>query len=328
MLLGDDIVIANDKVAKAYMELLEKWDIPFSKEKTHSSPYGYEFAKQIILHNENVSPMPLAALFERRHSPVETVGILVRELWTKGWSILYDQALDDYFSKIARWPARKYRSFKPKLLLAISLLAYFQGLSDLGTSILKYVTDWTKEDWSTANQLHIRLFAKWVAVKTVQKLFSESIARVTDYSNKIPLGVLAERLVIAITAQETEVDPFEFIESVPFLQIYGRAEETYLKLNKNLNDKGLGTSQEELRSYIGKVDIPLSDRDFFVRRREVLLIRALKSSRIIESLIKTTPQVVSWTGRLDFTLPWYKHTKYSGELLPDRSMRSVRGPGP
>jgi hypothetical protein len=62
MLLGDDIVLADDKVAQAYKEYLLLWDVPFSPGKTHTSLYGYEFAKQIILHGKNVSPLPLAAL--------------------------------------------------------------------------------------------------------------------------------------------------------------------------------------------------------------------------------------------------------------------------
>jgi hypothetical protein len=318
MLLGDDIVIADDDVALAYKEILILWDIPFSPEKTHTSLHGYEFAKQIVIHGKNVSPLPLAALYERRNSPLETVGILLSELWSKDWKLPIEPVLESYFLKLAKWNKPRFIAFKPKLKLATSLLSYFKGLSDLGTAIMEYVTDWTKKEWKV-NPVHQKAFARWLAVKTVHKLFYESRDRVTDYENKQPLGELAEHMLILITSLDIGVDPFEFIKSVPFLQIYGRAEETFIRLQGDLNDKGLGGSRD-LRRFIGKVDIPLSDRDFYVRHRDVLLIRALRSSRIIEGLIQTTPQVVSWNGRLDFTLPWYKYTKFEGDLLPDRRM--------
>jgi hypothetical protein len=316
MLLGDDIVISDDKVAKAYKDILLLWDIPFSPEKTHVSPYGYEFAKQIILHGKNVSPFPIAALYERRNSPIESVGIILQELWNKSWDVNVDQFLESYYLKLGSWPKNKFLSFQPKLKLATSLLAYFNGRLDLGNVIYDYVAKWTKKEWNVRPVIQ-KAYARWIAVKTVHRLFIESRDRVIDKSNKEPLGQLAVDFVIAITSLETEIDPFEFIQSVPFLQVYGRAEEIFLKLQGNLNDKGLG-GNIDIRKHIGKVDIPLSDRDFYVRHRDVLVIQALRSSRIIEDLIKTTPQVISWTGRLDFTLPWFSHCTYDYELLPER----------
>ena len=47
MLLGDDIVIANDAVAEAYKMILRDCGIPFNPSKTHVSESGYEFAKKI-----------------------------------------------------------------------------------------------------------------------------------------------------------------------------------------------------------------------------------------------------------------------------------------
>jgi hypothetical protein len=46
ILLGDDIVIKNDKVAKRYMETLTKIGVEASVAKTHVSRDTYEFAKR------------------------------------------------------------------------------------------------------------------------------------------------------------------------------------------------------------------------------------------------------------------------------------------
>jgi hypothetical protein len=318
MLLGDDIVIADDAVAKAYKELLSEWDINYSVMKTHDSKYGYEFAKQIILHNINISPFPLAALFERRNSPIESVGIIIQEIWRKDWEPDLGIVLKDYFIKILLWPRPRFRSFSPKLDLTVSLLAYLQGRKDLGPAVMQYVALWTKQEWQF-NRVLSEAFAHWISMKTVHILFEESRDRVTNYDrNRLPLGELATRMVMEITGlRDGGADCFDLIESVPFLQVYGRAEETYLQMLKPLNDTGIGSRGKALKSAIGKVDIPLSDRDFYVRHRDVLIIQALKASNHMVELIKTTPQVVSWNGRVDFTVPWYTHTKYSGSLLPD-----------
>lgn len=46
VLLGDDIVIADDDIARAYQELLRELDIEISEAKTHVSPDLCEFAKR------------------------------------------------------------------------------------------------------------------------------------------------------------------------------------------------------------------------------------------------------------------------------------------
>jgi hypothetical protein len=55
---------------------------------------------------------------------------------------------------------------------------------------------------------------------------------------------------------------------------------------------------------IGKVDIPLSDSGFYVRHRDVIVIRAMKASKIITNLLKTTTKVDAYNGQLRFELPW------------------------
>lgn len=46
VLLGDDIVIADDSLAKAYQQVLSELDVPISKMKTHRSKEICEFAKR------------------------------------------------------------------------------------------------------------------------------------------------------------------------------------------------------------------------------------------------------------------------------------------
>lgn len=63
-LLGDDIVIANDAVAKEYRAILASLGVSVSELKTHSSRNCYEFAKRWVLDGVEVTPAPLGSLFE------------------------------------------------------------------------------------------------------------------------------------------------------------------------------------------------------------------------------------------------------------------------
>jgi hypothetical protein len=46
MILGDDIVIKNDAVAKAYIKVIKGLGVELSLQKTHVSDDTYEFAKR------------------------------------------------------------------------------------------------------------------------------------------------------------------------------------------------------------------------------------------------------------------------------------------
>lgn len=61
-LLGDDLVIGNNKVAAEYKKLLSVLDMPFSKEKTHVSKTTFEFAKRWFHKNEEVTGFSVSGL--------------------------------------------------------------------------------------------------------------------------------------------------------------------------------------------------------------------------------------------------------------------------
>nr|DBA07245.1 TPA_asm: RNA-dependent RNA polymerase [Gigaspora rosea mitovirus 1] len=64
VLLGDDIVIANDEVAKHYRKIMSELGVSFSETKTHVSKDTYEFAKRWIHRGTEVTGAPLGSLFE------------------------------------------------------------------------------------------------------------------------------------------------------------------------------------------------------------------------------------------------------------------------
>jgi len=46
ILLGDDIVIVNDKLAEKYKEVIKSIGVELSDYKSHTSSFMYEFAKR------------------------------------------------------------------------------------------------------------------------------------------------------------------------------------------------------------------------------------------------------------------------------------------
>jgi hypothetical protein len=286
-LLGDDIVIADDTVAKEYKDLLFEWDIPFNESKTHVSKRLYEFAKQFYFDNKNISPFPIAALYELRNNTFSSIATIVHELTFKDWDSNIWASIKDYLVLIRGWNAKNIKRFLPKIKLGIGLMFHLQGVSDLGLTLREYVAESTNKQvsWTKSTTL---LFSQYIAGNVVTDLFIESRDRITG-NNPEPLGSLATNMVMVITSlRDGGADCFDLIESVPFLQIYGRAEETYLKLLKPTIGARLIKEGSQMRAALEIVDIPLSDRDFYVRSREVLIIKALKASKkIVEILEKT-----------------------------------------
>nr|UYL94481.1 MAG: RNA-dependent RNA polymerase [Leptosphaeria biglobosa mitovirus 4] len=62
IMLGDDIVIANNKVANTYKGIMEKLGVDISIAKTHVSKDTYEFAKRWVKNRVEISPLPLRGI--------------------------------------------------------------------------------------------------------------------------------------------------------------------------------------------------------------------------------------------------------------------------
>jgi hypothetical protein len=59
ILLGDDIVIYHDKVAKRYLEVINSLGVDISIAKSHESKETYEFAKRWFRNHIEISPVPI-----------------------------------------------------------------------------------------------------------------------------------------------------------------------------------------------------------------------------------------------------------------------------
>jgi hypothetical protein len=78
MILGDDIVIKNDKVAKTYINVMNSLGVDISLNKTHVSSDTYEFAKRWIkpLDNLELTGLPVKGIFSNYKNPYIVFTIL------------------------------------------------------------------------------------------------------------------------------------------------------------------------------------------------------------------------------------------------------------
>lgn len=76
LLLGDDIVIFDKKIAIKYQELMKYCGCSFSKAKTYTSSHGYEFAKTFIYKGMDISPLPISSCFDLMEDPFDFINNL------------------------------------------------------------------------------------------------------------------------------------------------------------------------------------------------------------------------------------------------------------
>jgi hypothetical protein len=69
ILLGDDIVIKNNKIARRYKSLMNKLGVEISEAKSHVSKDTYEFAKRWIRKGVEISPLPLRGILNNINNP-------------------------------------------------------------------------------------------------------------------------------------------------------------------------------------------------------------------------------------------------------------------
>lgn len=129
VLLGDDIVLANEDVAKAYMTILDSLGVKVSETKTHVSKTTYEFAKRWIHHGEEVTGAPLGSLFE-------AIRFIKKDLWKDKVPtnlirhISYYEVATWFREVEARWLPRSHTLVSRGLLVEFFLLLGRGGLSD------------------------------------------------------------------------------------------------------------------------------------------------------------------------------------------------------
>jgi hypothetical protein len=207
-LLGDDIVIASDAVAKEYRTILDDLGVSISEQKTHVSVDTYEFAKRWIQRGTEVTGAPLGSLFEA------ITFISKKTLDSLGGNVVPTKAIKrvsfyevaTWFRELeSRWLPRSYTTVSRGLFASLFLLLGQGSRADrLAQKAWNFYLLPSREDsrtlraWKTERlgSLHLGGLLgcfSWSrsAVKTVPILLNECKARVLEEAIKNHLGALA-----------------------------------------------------------------------------------------------------------------------------------------
>jgi len=92
-LLGDDLVIRDEIVAKSYKEIIACLGMPYSPNKSFEAVGRAEFAKSLFRHGENLKPFPLALLQYRTNTVYTDAQALIKELSIRRLSIDFSDFL-------------------------------------------------------------------------------------------------------------------------------------------------------------------------------------------------------------------------------------------
>jgi len=142
ILLGDDIVIKNDKVAKTYIKVLTKMGVEVSLNKTHVSKDTYEFAKRWIRYSNGkpieITGIPLKGIINNFKNSFIVFLILYDYFKIKNNLYISKLSLVDLVRRLYfKFPIKVYLKSRKKVITKMLNISYkkFKRFIALGLSL-------------------------------------------------------------------------------------------------------------------------------------------------------------------------------------------------
>jgi len=270
-LLGDDIVIGHELVAKLYLSRIRDLGVDVSPLKTHRSATFFEFAKRLFWNGYEVTPFPISGLKSVDNRSYLLTSFLM-ETQNKGWSHVdgIPVAIDSYYSLVRHFPSRMRKKLKTQAYLVEQILLCIRGFQTATytiTSICWYLNRLRPmtDEWGDKHLFQTSALA----------LFTNKMPT-TKENEGYPLGKLAEDILIFLTGGDPKCETtsglmMEAIYSLPILNVYGQIEEKYMAIHRALH-KDIFEEIDYVELF-KVVALPLDDR-VFVRRQSHLVVSA------------------------------------------------------
>jgi hypothetical protein len=263
VILGDDVLIGDSRLAAAYRSRIYSLGVEVSIEKTLVSCDTLEFAKRYIHKGEEITPFPLSAVVDTYKSIPLVVSALVgeerRDLVPKCGIPGAVESLYRYLGH-SRADQRRVLAQATDIELSVRFsngsLTAGEFLSKLlgGQSACLQVTGQTVDET-----------ARLVIRKAVELMFADSLS-----NPKLDLGRLAVDLVERFTGSDHRFaeDGFSLIYALPFLGCYGQVEEMYIRA---LKDYRLHLEEPD-DSLTRALCIPLNEKAFAVPVKDLRMV--------------------------------------------------------
>jgi len=234
VLLGDDIVIKHNELAQKYMEVMTELGLEFSLQKSHVSYHCFEFAKRFFYNGIEVTPFPVDALLSTRKTPSLMFNVINDEA-LKGWvSPLGTPAVASELYSLLGFNSTYVEKKSEIFYVAHQVMMGIRGWTTAG-SVVKSIMERLCPEKLDLFKPFPPDFINVVGQYWFIKMYNDSLVSSVSDSKRggEPLGLIAERLVILLTGQdETALDAFELIPSIPVAHIHGQIEEIWLSVVK------------------------------------------------------------------------------------------------
>jgi hypothetical protein len=261
IILGDDVLIGDHDLMRAYRQRIADLGVEVSVEKTLESPETFEFAKRYFNRGEEITPFPLSSVIDNLRSipllvsslmaesrrdlnPVSGIPGAVKSLFTR---LNYPDRICIRKEAQAR-DCELGVSFTNGSLGALEFISKLMGESQsAGLREAGLLTDGA---------------ANLIIKKTIHSMFADSLS-----NPRLDLGGLAVSLVERFTGADDRFldDGFLLIYALPFLGCYGQVEEMYLS---SLNSHKLELAEDYDGSLTRSLMIPLTDQAFHLTDKQ------------------------------------------------------------
>jgi hypothetical protein len=296
VLLGDDIVIANDALAAKYRQVMSQLGVPINESKTLLSTHTYEFAKRIVHQNIEMTPFPLSGLWETRSSICLQMNLVHSEFTNKNWSIetIVPYALIKFYENL-KLPRRLLTSRTFKLVttyhLMIGVAKSITAREALMPILEKDFPDLIiKFDAVTDRDVYAHILKQTCII-----LFANSVEGLNNVSS-IPFGDIATDIVIYLTCLPFDqlYIPIELISQIPILHVHGLITEKYMSLKKQafeFDTLHKGEWKETFRA----LTIPLSDQVYVIHNQDLKMAAMSSLAKVLTpqlEMLQMYPQLI------------------------------------
>lgn len=282
VLLGDDILIGDSSLAKAYLEKMSALGVQISPLKTHESHELFEFAKRLVYNGEEITPFPISSLVESSHRFFLMVNLLKEEagrgwFWRSG----IPATVGAFYTTVLRYNRKFSAIIENRACSTEIMMNIMRGIITAEDGLITIFRN---------NNFLLPELDQYEAVMalsgTAKAIFSES--NPLDYRQGQPLGDLAVNLVCDLTC--IEGIPIEVADSlpssIPLLAVYGQVELRYMEITRQISlVHTIGNGEWPL--YLRTLALPISDKVFSERSSHTFArVSAVFGDRVTRDLKK------------------------------------------
>ncbi|AHI43534.1 RNA-dependent RNA polymerase [Fusarium circinatum mitovirus 2-1] len=197
IILGDDIVIKNDKVAYYYIRIINRLGVDISLTKTHVSSDTYEFAKRWIKSGREITGIPVRGIIHNFKNINIVFTILYSHFKINGNTYLSNNSLVESLRRLYKdfylikgkkkyFPIRNMKSYINRLQTFSSILDVTFGYSNDQSIRQIFTRNITSDYYMIPSALEDSLLEiKKILSTGLGKLLSSNVGKVSSWQTKI-----------------------------------------------------------------------------------------------------------------------------------------------